>query len=639
MYSKDIAIVGMSVKLPYAETPWELHQLLLSLGDGITKFDVDKEGWIGAKGLIERYNVFDASHFGISESEANILDPQHRLLLEKSWEALEIAGLKNEKQPLDCGVFTSCSANHNYWELCNRTGGSNPIKDYNVLISNDKDFLATRIAYHLDLTGPAMTIQCGCSSSLVAVHQASNALRNEECEIALVGAASLPTPLKSGYFPSEGMIFSPNGECNPYTDFSDGIVAGTGVVVIVLMPLEKALYEKRDVWAVIKGSAINNDGHHKISFSAPGYHQQVDVIQKAFRNAKIQTKDVGYIEGHGTGTALGDAVELSALADVFGKINNLPHLGSIKANIGHLDVASGLAGLIKCILSVKYKVIYPQPRVTGNNVSIDCVFPIASTPVLWEGEPRIACVSSLGVGGTNAHIIIENYPSCCNLVKQSNELPFILAAKSENSLLKLCRQLKDAITAGNSEDLPRVAYTLYKRYHQFEFPFRIIINSSNHINLISALENCINNGYSNYMQHDFCDLIFDLEEISGYINLPATPLEGKKYGLEEELEEKQVDRTSILENPASLSPELVSDVWKRILGTNVNSSRDSHFFEEGGNSLLAIQFIQELRQTGIKNLSIDMLYSNPRLGDFTNKLMEEVEESEEDICSEIYKEI
>lgn len=638
MYSNDIAIIGMSIKLPHAETPWELHQFLLSSGDGITKFPVDKEGWIGAKGIIEGHNVFDASHFSISESEANILDPQHRLLLEKSWEALEIAGLKNEKQPLSCGVFTSCSANHNYWELCNKTGECNPIKDYDILISNDKDFLATRIAYHLNLTGPAMTIQCGCSSSLVAVHLASNALRNEECEIALVGASSISTPLKSGYYPCEGMIFSPTGECNPYTSYADGIVTGTGVVAIVLMPLQKALSEKRDVWAVIKGSSINNDGHHKISFSAPGYHQQIDVIQKALRNAKIQPKDVGYIEGHGTGTALGDAVELSVLADVFGKVDNLPHLGSIKANLGHLDVASGLTGLIKCILSVKYKVIYPQPRVTDNNVSTDCVFHIASRPVLWDEEPRIACVSSLGIGGTNAHVIIENSPCSHSLVKPSNELPFILAAKSENSLLKLSRQLKNAIILGEPEDLPRIAYTLYRRYHQSKFPFRTIINCGNHINLISSLESCADKGYLDYTQHNFCNLVFDWEEIPGYINLPATPLEGKEYGLDLEEEKKEM-QISILENSKGLSPEFVVDVWKRILGPNVNSSRDSHFFEEGGNSLLAIQFIQELRQFGVKKISIDMLYSNPRLGDFTNKLIEETEGGEEDICGEYYKEI
>lgn len=310
------------------------------------------------------------------------------------------------------GVFASEASDHLYWQaLANES--SKPLTEYQALLGNDKDFLATQVAYKLNLTGPSLSIQAGCSSSLVATHLACRSLQTGDLDLALVGSVSAALPISQPEPIVEGMIYAPNGLCQPYTELASGTVNGMGVVVIVLQRLADAKQQDNPVWAVIKGSAINNDGSNKVSFTAPAVDSQISVIEKALSQAKIEAGQVTAIEGHGTGTSLGDAIELTALQTVYGQQRNSPcFLGSVKANIGHLDAASGLASLAKAAISLSQNTLPPQLYANQASAQLGDQLRLNDHPQPL-GEDAVIAISSLGVGGTNAHMILQAAPEQC----------------------------------------------------------------------------------------------------------------------------------------------------------------------------------------------------------------------------------
>jgi thioester reductase-like protein len=409
-----IAVVGMHVKLPNGiDTTQKMWQLLMEGGDVFTRGPVAGSR-VPITSHIEDAHWFAAERFGISAFEAELMDPQHRLLLEMSWECLGTAGSGTDTVT---GVFTSCSPSALLEDvLLNRP--DTWARNYSRIIEGTHgDYLATRIAYRLGLTGPALHIGTGCSSALVALNQAVQSLNAFQCDRALVASASIHAPTETGYEVREGGIYSADGYCRPFSQDANGTVPGNGASVVLLKRLEDALADGDHIHAVVLGSAVNNDGNRKVGFTAPSVEGQVDCIATALDVAEAEPSQVRYVEAHGTGTRVGDPIELRALAKAYGPAGpGGRYLGSVKANIGHCDVAAGLLGLVKTAMILEHGIVPPQlyadTPTTSHDWSDDALR-IAGRPVeLGAGPgrdtPLVAGVSSLGVGGTNAHVLLQD---------------------------------------------------------------------------------------------------------------------------------------------------------------------------------------------------------------------------------------
>ncbi|WP_158554012.1 non-ribosomal peptide synthetase/type I polyketide synthase [Micromonospora deserti] len=430
---RRIAVIGMAARFPGADTVDRYWSNLLAGVESIRFFTPDElaaagtpreaanaPGFVGASGVLDDITSFDAGFFGITAREAQLLDPQHRLFLETCHHALEDAGHPGDDDGRRTALYAGSGMNlyphHTYLrhELAPLAGSADPATSIGAALGNQPDFLATRVAYRLGLTGPAINVQTACSTSLVAVHLAVRALLDGEADLALAGAVAVHVPQVTGYRHTPGSILSARGRCRPFDADADGTVGGNGVAAVVLKPLDRALADGDRIHAVILGSAVNNDGAGKVGFTAPGVPGQIDVVRRALRAAAVPAESVGYVEAHGTGTALGDPVEHHALAEVYA--GGQPFLGSVKANIGHLDSCAGMAGLIKAVLTVRAGRIPPQINFSRPNPAIDLSggsFTIATSPTDWPqtSHPRRAAVSALGVGGTNAHVLVEQPPA------------------------------------------------------------------------------------------------------------------------------------------------------------------------------------------------------------------------------------
>ncbi|NES30183.1 non-ribosomal peptide synthetase/type I polyketide synthase [Micromonospora terminaliae] len=429
---RRIAVIGMAARFPGADTVERYWANLLAGVDSIHCFSPDElvaagvpaetataPDFVAASGTLGDISGFDAGFFGITAREARMLDPQHRLFLETCHHALEDAGHPGDHPGHRTAVYAGSGMNlyphHSYLrhQLGELAGSADPVASIGAALGNQPDFLATRVAYRLGLTGPAINVQTACSTSLVAVHLAVRALLDGEADVAVAGAVALHVPQATGYRATPGSILSARGRCRPFDADADGTVGGNGVAAVVLKPLDRALADGDRIHAVILGSAVNNDGAGKVGFTAPGVAGQVDVARRALDAAAVPAKSIGYVEAHGTGTALGDPVEHHALAEVYAGAR--PFLGSVKANIGHLDSCAGMAGLIKAIMTVRDARVPPQINFTRPNPAIDLSggpFTIATSPLDWpeDSRPRRAAVSALGVGGTNAHLLVEQPP-------------------------------------------------------------------------------------------------------------------------------------------------------------------------------------------------------------------------------------
>jgi len=429
---RDVAVIGMAGRFPGAPdlaTFWQnLREGVESitffsraelLAAGVPADQADDPAHVPARGHLDGIDLFDAAFFDMSPREAAFTDPQHRLFLECCAAALEHAGQDPPRQGQRAGVWAGMAfSTYAVANLLSHAGRPEAPGGLELLAGNDKDYLATRVSYKLDLRGPAMTVQTACSSSLVAVHLACRSLLEGECEIALAGGVSVHLPQKTGYLWQEGGILSPDGHCRSFDATARGTVGGDGVGVIVLKPLAAALADGDPVHAVIRGSALANDGAGKVGFTAPSVEGQARAIAQAQAAAGIEPATIGLIEAHGSATPLGDPIEAAALHQVFGAGAG-PHtcaLGSVKSNIGHLDAAAGIAGLLKAVLAVEHGEIPPSLHFAAPNPQIDFAagpFYVSTGLHPWPAgrTPRRAGVSSFGLGGTNAHVILEEAPA------------------------------------------------------------------------------------------------------------------------------------------------------------------------------------------------------------------------------------
>ncbi|MER7419440.1 beta-ketoacyl synthase N-terminal-like domain-containing protein [Micromonospora peucetia] len=421
----DIAIVGMAGRFPGAANVWEYWSNVVAgkitiseltrgelLAAGVPADQLDDPAYVPARGVLADPDLFDAAFFGITPREAETMDPQHRLLMQTAWATLESAGLATGQPFGRVGVFAG--AGFNYYALNHVYAQPGLVETQgllSVVLGNEKDHLAAKVAYRLDLGGPAITVQTACSTSLVAVHLACQSLRTGDSDVALAGGACVAVPQQAGYLYETKGIMSPDGACRPFDASAAGTVPGNGVAVVALKRAEDARRDGDTVYALIRGSAVNNDGGMKVGYTAPGIAGQVDVLTRAYAAAGIDPATVGYLEAHGTATEVGDAIELSALTEVFRRGEQPCSIGSVKANVGHLDAAAGVTGLIKAALALHFRQIPPlaglkqaRPELLDGSTP----FTVDSVARQWDADgPRRAAVSSFGLGGTNAHVVLQ----------------------------------------------------------------------------------------------------------------------------------------------------------------------------------------------------------------------------------------
>ena len=483
----------MACRLPGARTPAEFWKNLANGMESVVSFTeaelreagvdpsvIAQPEYVRAGVVLEGMEMFDAGFFGLSPKEAAIMDPQHRHFLECSWEAIEASGHVPEKFAGSIGVFAGCGMNA--YMMFNLLTNRQLMDSTGLFLvrhtGNDKDFLSTRVSYQFNLRGPSMSVQTACSTSLVAIHLASQSLLSGECDMALAGGVTIELPHRQGYMYQEGEILSRDGHCRAFDADSTGTIFGSGVGVVVLRRLEDALADRDSIYAVIRGSAINNDGSSKVGYLAPSVDGQARAISEALAVAGVPADSIGYVETHGTGTAVGDPIEMAALTNAFAettKRRNYCAVGSVKPNIGHLDTAAGVASFIKVVEALQHRQIPPSLHFAKPNPLID----FENSPFFvndklrdWTpgpGTPRRAGVSSLGVGGTNAHVVVEEAPVHTGVPAKRDWQLFPMSARSVSSLDGLAPSMGTHLAACGPADFADAAFTAQtgrKRFKQ-----------------------------------------------------------------------------------------------------------------------------------------------------------------------------
>jgi non-ribosomal peptide synthase protein (TIGR01720 family) len=478
----EVAVIGMAGRFPGAR---DIEAFWRNLRGGVESisFFTDEEmlaagieaerlkipNLVKAGGVLEDIELFDASFFGFSPREAELIDPQQRFFLECAWEALENAGYNPETYREAIGVYAGVSMSGYLLNIFSNPEVYQSADSLQLALGNDKDYLATRVAYKLNLRGPALTVQCACSTSLVAAHLACQNLIAGLCDIALAGGVTIFVPQKNGFIYQEGGIVAPDGHTRAFDAKAQGCMGGSGVGLVVLKRLEDALADGDTIHAVIKGGAVNNDGSVKVGYTAPSVEGQARVIRAAHSLSEVSPESITYIEAHGTATALGDPIEVAALKQAFHgatQKKNFCALGAVKTNVGHLDAAAGVTGLIKTVLALKHREIPPSLNFEEPNAQIDFAnspFYVNDTLREWRteaGEARRAGVSSFGIGGTNAHLILEEAPQVEAPAETRPCQLLLLSARTETALEAATANLAAHLKGQAELQLADVAYTL-----------------------------------------------------------------------------------------------------------------------------------------------------------------------------------
>lgn len=477
--NRDIAIIGVAGSFPKAENVEQFWENLKAGIEGISFFDreqmlefgvseqtLDNPNYIKAKGILNRSLEFDAALFDYKARDTELIDPQLRLLHECAWETLDNAGYNSDQYQGRIGMYGGATNNLLWLQHIFQQASHIGSDLYDIATLGDREFFMARVANKLNLTGPAVNVQTACSTSLVAVHMAIQGLLNGDCEMALAGGVSLSAQ-KEGYLYQEGMINSPDGHCRAFDAQAKGTVGGEGAGLVLLKRLEDAEADGDQILAVIKGSAINNDGIQKVGFTAPSVDGQRQVIKTALHAAQVEPDSISYVECHGTGTPLGDPIEVEALGQVF---NSDKHsgvsLGAVKASIGHLDAAAGISGLIKTVLSLQHQYLPATLHFEQGNPNIDWAstpFEVVSKGKVWESDTvRRAGVSSFGIGGTNAHVVLEEYVEQrqSGASREWQILPY--SAQTDSVLNQVSERLKNHLEqhSFDANELADVSYTL-----------------------------------------------------------------------------------------------------------------------------------------------------------------------------------
>jgi amino acid adenylation domain-containing protein len=484
----EIAIIGMSARVPGAKDLDAFWRMLREGIEGVRLLNDDElrragvdpaniadPNYVKAVAAMDDVEGFDANFFGMLRREVELMDPQHRAILEGAWTALEHAGYTSDQTELRIGVFAGVARDAYFTSnLLTHPNISAMAGDYSLMIGNEKDFPATRVAYRLDLRGPAVNIQTACSSSGVGIHLAAQNLALGECDIALAGGCRVLVPV-AGYTYVEGGTLSPDGHVRAFDARGRGMIRGSGVCLVALKRLDRAQEDGDCIYGVIKSTAVNNDGNAKVGFAAPSVSGQSEVIRRAMNKANVHPESIQYVEAHGTATAIGDPIEVAALTDAYRKFTQKKSycaLGSVKTNIGHLDAGSCTAGLIKTVLAMRHGQIPPSLHYETPNPQIDfpnTPFFVNSSLREWtaEGGVRRAGVSSFGLGGTNVHLIVEEPAATKSEPGKGCEV-LLLSAKTSTALQSMAQNLSTFLKANEAVNLADVAFTLQVGRKRFE---------------------------------------------------------------------------------------------------------------------------------------------------------------------------
>ncbi len=477
----EIAIIGMAGRFPGARNIEEYWQNLAAGVESITYFTPEQlatggdppamvahPDYVPVGRNVDGCDLFDAAFFGITPREAEIIDPQQRLYLECVYEALEHAGYDTDRHPGAVGIYAGCRMPGYLLNVYRNPAAIATVGEFHAQVSNDKDYLATRISYKLNLGGPSVSVQTACSTALVALHFACQGLLSGETDMAVAGGVAIKVPLFQGYLSHDGDVGSHDGHVRPFDAKARGTIFGSALGAVVVKRLEDAIADGDTVWAVVKGSAINNDAAAKVGYTAPGADGQARVIRAAQIAAGVEPDTISYVEAHGTGTPMGDPIEVGALTRAFGERTDRKQfcgIGSVKSNIGHAGAAAGATGLIKTVLALRHELIPPSLLFDEPNPQIDFAnspFHVITEPTPWpRGEaPRRAGVSAFGIGGTNAHVILEEAPERAPGSASRRRQLLVLSAKTPAALDAATARLAAHLAAHAEEDLADVAYTL-----------------------------------------------------------------------------------------------------------------------------------------------------------------------------------
>ncbi|HUA80350.1 MAG TPA: amino acid adenylation domain-containing protein, partial [Dyella sp.] len=497
--AEPVAIIAMAGRFPGASDVETFWDNLCAGRESITFFGADEldpsipseqrkdPAYVAARGVIDGVEHFDAAFFGISPREAELMDPQQRIFLELCWECLERGGYVPDEQDVPVGVFGGMH-NATYFQrhISTRPDRVDKFGAFQVMLANEKDYLATRVAHKLNLTGPAISMNTACSTSLVAVCQAFDALRAGHCDMALAGGSSISCPPRSGYVSQEGSMLSPDGHTRSFDADARGTVFSDGAAVLLLKRLSDALRDGDPIYAVVRGVAVNNDGGTKASFTAPSSAGQAAVITMALNNAGVHAKSISYVETHGTATPLGDPIEIEGLTQVFRQSTNergVCAIGSVKSNVGHLVMAAGAAGVIKTALSLAERRLPPSLHFRTNNPKLD----LANSPFFvndslrawtFDGGPLRAGVSSFGVGGTNAHIVLEEPPQREPSDAAEGPQLLLLSARTDAALGHAAEQLGKHLSQPSDARLADIAWTLCKGRKVFAHRIHVVADNA-----------------------------------------------------------------------------------------------------------------------------------------------------------------
>ena len=649
-HATDVAVIGISCRFPGSDDINLFWNNLIDSKELIQQFDKNKlsllkaneylvnhKNYVNACGFLEEIDKFDNNFFKISALEAAAMDPQQRIFLEEAYHALENAGCAPDKYQGKIGIYAGSGPTHYYNELI-RSGYFEKYPQSRQLLhylGNEKDFLALRVAYALNLTGPAMNINLASATGLAVIVKACQSLVNGEADVMLAGASSVILPNQFGYIYEPENIFSIDGHCRPFDKDSTGTVLSSGVGVVVLKRLKDAINDNDSIYAVIKGYAINNDGNNKIGFTAPSISGQYLCFKDALKMSNIDAHHIKFIEAHGTGTHLGDPIEIAALTQGFGDINQNQFcaIGSVKSNIGHAQSAAGIAGFIKLILSIKNKMIPPSLNFKSTNNKINfsqTPFYVNSNLIEWDDSIRIGGVNALAMGGVNTHIIAQNYTDEAILDEEKNEYNImILSANTDIALEAMKKNLFLYLKSLSNDQLVNknlfhsVAYTLQVGRKDLPKKMAFICKSLNDFihNKISD-SNCIRlltikNKWLSGHKISWDELYSNTPR---KIHLPNYPFEKISHWLIENdnlsnsdrNEEEHSIKNKVLD--VKLIIEEVTQLWKKSLQLNTINFNDN-FNELGGDSLIAIELISEIeKKLGIKLSISDLLKNNTILG-------------------------
>lgn len=621
------AIIGMSGRFPGSNNIDDFFNNLLLGKCSIEKLNdtqISESPFSGNKKFVpvtasfDDADYIDASFFKMSPSEAKVIDPQQRVFLKCCYEALEDAACSPQKSPNRIGVFGS-SAISSY--LLNNVMKSNKWTDmfnYSNFIGNQNDFAATRVSYKLNLTGPSLTVQSGCSSSMVAISAACSSLKNGHCDIALAGGVSITYPRNSGYIYNEGTPFSSTGKIRPFDDTANGMVKGDGCGVIVIKSLEDALRDKNSIYSIIDGIGVNNDGNRKVGYAAPSINGERSAIREAIKNSKIDSNQIDYIETHGTGTPLGDPIEIRALSQAY-NLKSSCQIGSVKANIGHLDSASGIVGLIKGSLILHHNIIPKSVgfKTANSNINFEKANLFINNEVNNPLDPKTTHyvgVSSFGIGGTNVHIILESGKKMHSL-DDYQEYLIPLSSKNEVALKEYINRFINFLKRHEQISLKDVSKTLIYGRSDYEIKKVFIAESVN--TLLEKLENdnFVSSevfGSSTY-QEWFADKYYDLTSVKrsgAFIFLPKQPFNEDKYLLQplKSDHNKENSLTNYDDKEADIKQMIT--LWNEVLGTK-NVHDNSDFFNLDGDSLIAIDLLERVNKVYSSNVETSELINNP----------------------------